>query len=108
MDEQLKECVAKLNAQNDVLGRARNSYLLKEAERKHFEASLIKGAPGKSHAERTVSAQSDKTWLDFHVALAKLESVFEFQKLKFEILDKEYLATYATFKIEERVMRRGA
>lgn len=108
MDSLLKGCIDKLTQQNEILGRARDKYLAKESERKHFEATLIKSADGKSHADRTVEAQATEDWLVFHKELAKLESIFEFQKLKFEILDKEYLAEYATYKIEERVMRGGA
>ncbi len=97
-----------LNAQNEVLGRARNAYLTKEAERKHFEAVLVRKAEGKSHAERTINAQATEAWLTFMKDLARLESVYEFQKLKYEILDKEWQAHYLTHKLDGRAIMRGA
>ncbi len=106
MDAQLKECIERLDAQNDVLGKARFDFLTKDAEKKHFEATLIQRSEGKSHAEKSVNAMATSEWREFHKDLARLESVFEFQKLKWEILDKCFLATYATFKIEEKLIRR--
>lgn len=96
-----------LQAHAIVLGRARDAYLAKEAERKHFESKLIRYAEGKSNADRMVAAQSTDAWLVFHKELARLESVFEFQKLKYEILDKEWLAQYSTLKLDEKLIKRG-
>ncbi len=107
MDTELRECLNRLEALNDTLGRSRFSYLTKEAERKHFEASLVRNAAGKSHAEKLVSAQSSEQWLRFHKDLARLESVYEFQKFKMEILNKEYLAIYATYKVESDHLKKG-
>lgn len=106
MDQNLRACLDNLDAQNEVLGKARNAYLAKEAERKHFEAKLIKAAEGKSQAEKTVNAQATNDWLEFQQALARLEAIYEFQKLKAEILDKEFLATYAGLKSDERMIKR--
>lgn len=108
MDRQLAERLNNLSMQNEVLFKARSAYLLMEARRKHFEAKMIRAADGKSQAEKTVSAQAAKEWLDFHLKLSELESQFEFEKTKYEILDKAYLAEYATFKSEEHGHRRQA
>jgi hypothetical protein len=104
----LSACIEALEQQNETLGKARNSYLSKEAERKHFESNLIKAAAGKSHAERVVNAQATSEWLAFHKDLARLQAVFEFQKLKYEILDKEWLAQYAANKMDSAVIKRHA
>ncbi len=95
-----------LETQNAVLGKARNAYLLKEAERKHFEAVLIRKAEGKSHAERLVNAQSTEAWVNFQKDLARLEAVFEFQKLKYEILDKNWQAEYLGQKLDGSTIKR--
>lgn len=108
MDKRLEEITEKLHAQNDLLGKSRNSYLAKEAERKHFEATLIQNAAGKSHAEKTINAQATEEWLAFHKELARKQSVYEFQKLKFEILDKEFWAEYGSAKSEDKIIRRPA
>jgi hypothetical protein len=104
----LAPLVEALEKQNETLGRERNSYLLKEAERKHFESTLIKSAEGKSHAERVVNAQATAEWLKFSKELARLEAIYEFQKLKYEILDKEWLAQYAANKSDQGVIKRYA
>lgn len=91
-----------------VVGRARNSYLAKEAERKHFESTLIQAAEGKSQAEKLMNAQAKPEWLVFAKTLARLESVFEFEKFKLSILDKEYMAQYLELKENSQGARRGA
>lgn len=89
-----------------MLGKARYRYLVMEAERKHFEACLIRDASGKSHAERVNVAQANGSWVIFHKKLARREAVYEFQKLKYEILDKEWLAQYLELKTDEGLVRR--
>jgi hypothetical protein len=97
-----------LDEQNNVLGKARNDYLAKEAERKNFEAKLVSGAAGKSHAERLINAQATEDWLKFAKELARLEAIYEFQKFRYEIMDKEWLAQYASMKLDERTIKRSA
>lgn len=106
MRDRLDEIREKLEAHNVVLGRARDLYLAKEAERKHFEATMIMQASGKSHAERVVAAQSKQEWKTFHVELARLESVYEFQKLQHEIINKEWLAEHLERKLTEPLIRK--
>lgn len=106
MDRTLADRLNALSLQNDTLKNARTSYLLKEAERKHFEATLISGAQGKSIAEKTINAQASEEWVEFHRELARLESAYEFEKLKYDILDKAYLAEHATFREEASQIRK--
>lgn len=108
MKNDLADLTEALNIQNATLSRARNLYLQKEAERKHFEAKMIQASDGKSHAERSMNAQATLAWLDFHKALARLEAIFEFEKLKYEILDKEWLAQYAANKMDSATIKRYA
>lgn len=95
-----------LERQAIVLSRARHRFLIKEAERKHFEADLISKAEGRSHSERMINAQATEQWLKFHKDLARKEAIFEFQKLKYEILDKEWLAQYLALKSDESLIKR--
>lgn len=106
MDRQLAERLNNLTKQNVRLRDARNAYLLAEAERKHFEARFICMAEGKSVAEKTINAQAGKDWLAFHENLARLQGAYEFERLKYEILDKAYLAEHATFKVEEGLIKK--
>jgi hypothetical protein len=107
MTDQLERLISALYEHNIVVGKARNRYLLKEAERKHFESVLVKNAEGKSHSEKVIYAQATNEWLEFHKDLARLESVYEFQKFKLEILEKEWLAEYSSRKSDERQIKRG-
>lgn len=97
-----------LGEQNVVTSKARNAYLAKEAERKTFESRLIQKAEGKSHAEKLMNAQANEEWLTFAKALARLESVYEFEKFKLNILDKEYQAQYLELKENSKQIVRGA
>lgn len=102
----LAELITQLEKQNEKVGIARNAYLSKDAEKKTFEARLIKDAEGKSHAEKTILAQATDDWLHFQKDLRRLEAVFEFEKFKLEILEKEWLAEYASLKSDERQLKR--
>lgn len=104
----LNDLIQALLKQNERVGIVRNDYLGKEAERKTFEARLIQAASGKSHAEKTVNAQATDEWLNFHKSLARAESVYEFERFKLEILDKEWLAEYQQMKDDDRQIKRGA
>lgn len=106
MDKELIKRLNNLNKQNDDLAKVRASYLLKEAERKHYEATLVSKAPGKSHAEKVINAQATKEWLMFHVELAALEGAYEFNKLKYDILDKAYLAEHLSLKVDSSTIQR--
>ncbi len=107
MDTELKRIIEMLHRQNDILGKARFAYLDKEATRRHFESTLIQATNGKSHAERTVGAQASDDWLEFHKKLARLESEFEFQKLKFAVIEREFLAVHLTLKLDATTLSKG-
>lgn len=106
MDNQLTIILRNLEKQNDILGLARREYLKQEATRKHYEAKLVSVAQGKSHAERLIYAQSSDAWKVLSETIAKLEADSEFQKLKMDILSKEYQGEYLSLKIDSEVMKK--
>lgn len=106
LDRLLAERLNNLNEQNETLKNARGRYLLKEAERKNFEARLVRGAIGKSHAERLILAQATNEWKQFHQELASLETELEFEKLRYDILDKAFQAEYLSAKLNADTIRR--
>lgn len=109
LDRELATRLNNLNEQNEMLTKVRNLYLLKEAERKTFEAKLIRDAIGKSHAEKTVNAQATDEWRAFHMALAGMETDFEHHKLRYDILDKAFTAEYLSMKLDaDTIKRQGA
>jgi hypothetical protein len=107
MDQELADRLNNLNKQNELLTKARGLYLLNEASRKTFEANLIKNAEGKSHAEKTINAQSTEEWNSFHLTLADLENKYEFEKLRYDILDKAFQAQYLSAKLDADTIKRG-
>ncbi len=107
MDNQLQDCITRLNLQNDKLAIIRNEYLTAESTRKHYEARLIAMAQGKSNAEKTINAQATESWRTLALSLARLEADLEFNKLKLSILSQEYQAVYLSLKIDSEVMRKS-
>ncbi len=107
MDEQLERIIQLLHKQNDLLGKARFEYLDMEATRKFHEATMVQRSLGKSHAEKLTNAQSQAEWLEFHKKLARLEAIFEFEKLKLEVLTKEFLAIHLTLKLDSEMLKKG-
>lgn len=102
----LGDALETLHAQSGVLEKARGSYFLLEASRKSYEAQLTQKAEGKSQAEKLMNAMANPEWLKFHIELAKAHCDFEFEKLKYEILDKEYLAQYLSMKLDADSIKR--
>lgn len=102
----LSPILALLEAQCDILGKARNEYLGAEAERKHVEAKMVKEALGKSHAEKVVNAQATYEWMEFHKRLARLEAVYEFQKLKFTVIQADWQSQYLVLKLDASIIRK--
>lgn len=91
---------------NDTLGKARAEFLALEAERKHFEACMIRDASGKSHAEKVTNAQANAEWPVFQLKLARAEAVYELQKLKFSIMEKNWQSEYLTMKLDNAVIKK--
>lgn len=95
-----------LDKQNMVLGEARARYLSLEAPRKHEEAKLIKRAPGKSHAEKMTNAQAEPEWAELQLNVSKAEAEYEFEKLKFSILEKSWQSSYLDLKLDGSVIKK--
>lgn len=102
----LKPLLEALDQMNDILGKARAEYLALEAERKHFEACMIRDALGKSHAEKVTNAQAHIDWPIFQLKLARAEAVYEFQKLKFSVIEKNWQSEYLCLKLDNAVIKK--
>lgn len=106
MDQELRTLTDHIEHHGDVLARARDAYLRMEAERKTFESRLIDKASGKSIAERQVKAMAEESWLEFHVRLARLKSILEYQQDRLELLNKKWLGEYASLKTDLQAIRK--
>lgn len=95
-----------LEEQGTIYLRAKYRYGQKEAERKHFESSAIKAAEGKSFSEKQMNAQASKEWLEFHKELNSLSDKADFEKFKYDLLDKDWLAAYQDNKMNDGLVKR--
>lgn len=68
---------------------------------------MVGMASGKSHAERLVSAQATESWKNQSLSIARLEAEYEFEKLKYQVMDKEFLAIHLSLKLNEQTIKRG-
>ena len=103
---ELQTLLFNLDKQNETLARAHLKYLSMEAERKHFEATLKTKMPGKSSVEKTTLTEASPDWLKFQQELAKLEAIYEFQRLKFSILERSWQSAYLEAKLNESLIRK--
>lgn len=104
--DELAEALVRLDALNTQLGTRRNTYLLLEAERKHFEANLVRAALGKSSVEKKINAEATVEWLSFHRTLARAESEYEFLKLQMSILEKDWQSKYLRSKLDGELIKK--
>lgn len=108
MDRGLAERLNALNEQNDRLKAVEAQYLALEANRKSLLGKLISQQPGKSFAEREMQAYASAEWIDFAKGLADVEADYEFEKRRYDILDKAYLADHLSAKLDgETIKRQG-
>lgn len=102
----LQRAQANLEAHNIRLGRARNDFFQAKAHKDHFEQCLVKAAPGESNAEKLMNAKADEEWLKFHKKLARLEAIYDFERLKFSLLEKEWFRCQLELKIDQSLIRK--
>ncbi len=102
----LSQTIQDLHSQSVVLAKARHAFLLKDAEKSHWEARMVNLAMGKSHAEKVNNAKAMPEWSGYHVELAKLESKFEFEKLKFSIMERDWQSQYLAMKLDETLIKK--
>jgi|ERR1043165_2163588 hypothetical protein len=103
----LSHVLSALDGMNKRLGKARNEFLAMKAMKDHFEATLVKSSPGESNAEKVVNAKADPRWQDFHEVLNRYEAEYEYLRVQFSILEKEYQAQYLELKLNDTAIKRG-
>jgi len=107
MDRSLADRLNDLWKQSDVLKSAEEAFLRLEAERKPLFSMLFLKAEGKSVADREAVAYNSSDWADFVAGHVAAETAFNYERRKFEILEKAYLAEHATYKIDDRSIRKA-
>lgn len=107
MDSQLANRLNELWKQSDRLKEVERVALELEANKKALLAQLTIKAPGKSFAEREAQALASDDWRIFNAALVNAQVDYNFERRKYEILDKAFLAEYGTYKQEDRAIKRG-
>lgn len=101
MDSLLASRLNNLNDQNKLLEHAESAYRLHEAKRKTTEADLFLSiADGGNVAEKQAKVHSNQDYLAFMLELSDLETKFNFEKRRFDILQNAFFAEHSTFKRE--------
>lgn len=104
----LNDVIAMIQEQTESVGIARNSYLAKKAMKRNTEATLLKEAEGDSQKAKEMNAHADPAWLRYEQELNRLEAIYEFQRDKLEVLNKEYMAQYLELKDNSQAIRKQA
>lgn len=108
MDSVLHERLSHLSTQNDRLKQAEGEYRLKEAQKKSLEADLYLKSEGKNVAEREAKSYSSEEWKSFSRELSELQTKYNFESRRFEILMNAYYGELNTFKRDETLIKKGA
>lgn len=96
-----------IGIQTESVGKAFNAYMAKKAEKRNLEARLKKAAEGTSQSEKSMNADATDEWLAFEKELNRLEAIYEFQRDKLEVMNKEYQAQYLELKDNASAIRKG-
>ncbi len=106
VDNPLFPFIQMLHSYANAVGKARDAYLAKEALRDYTKNTLIAMAAGKSHAEKLTQAMATKEWRDFNVEVNRLQAVWEFHKLKFSVIEKEYFAQHQQLSLDGGLIKK--
>jgi len=106
MDSELAKRLNALNEQNDALREAEGEFLALKGEKDSLLAMLTTKAEGKSHSERETIALASDDWRKFNKALSLIETDYQYQRRRFAILEKAYLAEHASFTAEAKLIKR--
>lgn len=106
MDSLLAKRLNYLNDQNEALKLAEGQYLLHEAKRKTMEAKIFAAAQGSSVKDREAFVHTDHEYIEFMKELAELETKFNFEKRRFDILTNAFYSEHSTFKREVGLIQK--
>jgi hypothetical protein len=106
MDESLAERLNHLDEQKELLRQAEFEFRLKKADQESFENEMISQAAGESQAARKMNAARTKEWRAFQRELAVLETAFNHEKRKYDILTMAYYAEKDSMKIDSDMIKR--
>lgn len=95
-----------LESQLDVLKEARDPFKIILGYKKHLEHRLIRDAAGKSHTEKVTNAYASIEWESFSSKLAKLESSYDHEHLKFDVLKINYQTQYFLAKEQNEQIKK--
>jgi DNA-binding transcriptional regulator GbsR (MarR family) len=108
MRHPLEPIIQMIDEQTTAVGRARANFFAKKAMKRNLEARLVKGAQGSTAKEREMNAFATEEWLNFETELNRLEAIYDFQRDKLEVLNKEYQAQYLELKDNASVIRKSS
>jgi hypothetical protein len=107
MDAILSERLNNLSAQNKALEGVEGRYLLKEAGRKTMESDIYLSSAGGNVAERQAKVHTNPEYRTYMKDLAELQSRFNFEKRKYDILSNAFYSELACYKREMGIIQKG-
>lgn len=106
MDKLLADRLNLLNKQNDKLKQAEGEFLLLDAEKDSFKATLFLVSMGESVKEREAKAMASSEYSSFMKALAEKENAFHHERRRYSILENAFYAELSTFKNEMQLIKK--
>lgn len=107
LDHPLKPITRMMHKKAEEVSSAYNLYLQLKAEKDHKNATMMATAPNESIAARKAWVEAQDEHYSFMLDLVRAESVYEKAKLEFKVLECEYYAQLACYKIEHKLIERG-
>lgn len=104
--DELDRIQTMLDQQRVVVMRAELEYERFDVLRETLEARLIEDADGKSIAAKKNKAKAGQEWADLQKRLVDLKKIAENERMKFKLIDKEWLRVYSNNKLDGHVMKR--
>lgn len=106
MDSILAQRLRNLTTQNTTLREAEGEYLLKDAGKKTMEAEIFLTVITGTVAEREAKTYTTEEYKTYMRELSELHARYMFERRRFDILDKAFIAELNTYKIDNSLINR--
>lgn len=107
MDNHLKDRLASIAKQIEVLAKVENDYLVLEAHSDVLYAEMFRKSSKSSVADREAEVYDSPTWINFSRGLAEAHARFNKERRNYELKMKAYDAEHLTYKVENQAIKRG-
>lgn len=107
IDHPLKPITRMLHKKAEEIAKAYGLFLDSKAIKDHRNAQAMSNAPEGSIAARKVWVEAQSDYYNFMIDMNDAERKYEALRLEFKVLECEYYAQLAAYKIEHKIIERG-